>query len=264
MMSCVSSRTENGKAAVFAVAAILAVAVLAALHFGLKNRCPFQAAPPAKPAPDGLKTVDMPPGVYLVNKDYNRVASKLLVRRVVEPTLARMDLAAYDANAILIDPKAYEPEPPDAAVPLAELDFDGALEKDTLCNRISQTPLSEEERNNPMAWRPLAAFLAINPDNIDTIELELAGAAVSEVKWNDPNIPQPYQEISTVHLHETPDDYELWAKVEFKPWVKFLKDVDDEDGDGFPEIYGRIRKDAVTPEITDYIIRHYLAKPLTL
>src|SRR6201999_3433656 len=36
---------------------------------------------------------------------------------------------------------------------------------------------------------------------------------------------------------------ELWVKVEFAPWFAPFHGLSDQDGDGFPEVYGRVRAD---------------------
>lgn len=42
---------------------------------------------------------DKPP-VVLVNKNYNRISSHVLIRRVLRPTRANLDYAAYDSNVM--------------------------------------------------------------------------------------------------------------------------------------------------------------------
>lgn len=205
------------------------------------------------------------PGIYLLNEDYDRTKSRMLKRRVVGPTLARIDFAAYDSNVLMFDPADYKPNPPEKKVPLTGLDFDGSLEKDSLCDRLEQTPLTEAEKGVPLAWVPVREHLMLwndeQPEDAVT-DLPNAGAAVSGCTWNDPNMVRPYQEVSRVYLHKADDGYEMWARVEFKPWVKFLEGVDDEDDDGFPEIYGRIRRDAMSETVAEELLSNYIGKTL--
>jgi alginate O-acetyltransferase complex protein AlgJ len=46
---------------------------------------------------------------------------------------------------------------------------------------------------------------------------------------------------------------EIWIKVEFAPWFTGFSSPPDEDGDGYPEIYGRVADDAIGP--TDAIVK---------
>ena len=73
--------------------------------------------------------------------------------------------------------------------------------------------------------------------------IQQLGSAVRGETWGYPATPgSPYQSVSEVYLH-TPKSGppELWAKVEFQPWFKAFANSPDQDGDGFPEVYGRVR-----------------------
>lgn len=221
-----------------------------AIAFAFLTACAPKKPPPA-------------PGVYLLNEDYDRVKSRVLIRRVVEPTRARLDFAVYDSNVLLHDPKDYKPKPPEKKVTLAELDFGGSLEKGTLCDRLDETPLTDEEKRSPMAWLPVSEYLLVWDDEISMGLYELGGL-VSDETWNDESIVPAYQEISRAYLHKTPAGHEMWALVEFKPWVTFLEGVDDEDGDGFPEMYGRLKRDVVPEKIAEEILANYAGKVLSV
>lgn len=231
---------------------------------------PSEPQPPVEPAPAARRPVSsLTAGVYPVNADYDRVESRVFMRRIVGPTRARLDFAAYDSNVMLLDPAAYRPDPPDGKVSMADLSFDGALDGDTLCDRIADTPLTAAERACPLAWRPASDHLIKldeeSEDGGDDALMDLleVGAAVSGHKWNDPNIIPPYQEIACIYVHRT-DAPELWAKVEFKPWVSFLQDVDDEDGDGFPEIYARIPAESVPASAVQALLGDYSSRVLSV
>ncbi|HHN46161.1 MAG TPA: hypothetical protein ENN09_01850 [Planctomycetes bacterium] len=209
----------------------------------------------------GWKSAAAVPGVYLINKGYDRTKSRVLIRRVVAPTRARLDFAAYDKNVLLFDPKDYAPTPPDAPASLAELDFNGALVKETLCDRLEQTPLSNRAKADPIAWLPMLEHL-VEWDFEQAKGLAEVNDAVAWETWNDADVTPSYQEISRVYLHEEGGEKQLWVQVEFKPWVKFLEGVDDEDGDGFPEIYGRVRPEAVNEAVFERVAGDYTRKTL--
>lgn len=220
---------------------------------------PKKAGPVAGP---GEEKALPPPGVYQINEDYDRIKSRVLIRRVVQPTLARLDFSAYDSNVLLHDPKEYKPNPPEKKAALADLDFGGSLEKETICDRLDEAPLTEDEKNSPMAWGTAREYLFMWDDGI-TLDLYVLGDAVSGETWNDDSPVRAYQEISRVYLHKGAGGYEMWAKVEFKPWVRFLEGIDDEDADGFPEIYGRLKRDAFPEAVADELIENYAAKVLS-
>jgi hypothetical protein len=159
------------------------------------------------------------------------------------------------------DPKRYDHRPLGRKVGLAELDF-GVLERDSLCDSIGATPLTEAERAAPMAWLPLSEHL-IEWDFEKAMGLAEIGAAVSAENWGDDEIPVPFQEIARCYLHAAGAGHEMWVSVEFKPWVRFLEGVDDDDADGFPELYARLPAEAVTEEIVKELNGAYRAEVLT-
>jgi len=228
----------------------LALAVALAAGCDRKGPAPGDAAgppevKPAPAAPAGGTARRAGAGVELVNKDYDRIRSRMLIRRVTPPTRANLEFAVYDSNVIMHDPEAYQPADPGREVGLGDLDFDGALEADTLVDRIDQTPLTDAERGSPMAWAPMVAYLDLwDPDRSSA--LAECGAKVSAETWGDEEIPVPFQGTTRVYLGDEAGRREMWVRVEFEPWVGFLAGVDDEDSDGFPEAYGRIPEEAVT------------------
>jgi hypothetical protein len=200
--------------------------------------------------------------VVLINENYNRLSSQLLIRGILKPTRANLDYAAYDSNVIHFDPANYEPEPP-ILQELSELHFDETLKPESLRDRLDETPLEDEEKLTPMSWTPLTEYL-MDWDFDPGYKLAEAGWVISEHTWSDTRIPIPYQEISRVYLHlDDNNRYKLWVRIEFKPWVRFLKDIDDEDKDGFPEIYGIIDDDFVDDRIFDRLLSDYMKRVLS-
>ena len=202
---------------------------------------------PESAAPEPAAEIDGPQ-VELVNKDYDRLRSRVLIRRLHRATKANLELAVYDSNIMTYDPKEYAPTPPEEKPKLAGLDFGGALVKGSLVDRIDGTPLADAEKNGPVAWTGVSEHL-LEWDFDKALALAEVGAKISDEKWNDDDVPIAYQEITRIYLHEAEGTVELWARVEFTPWVKFLADVDDEDGDGFPELYGKFPQGLVTEDI---------------
>jgi len=203
-----------------------------------------------------------------VNAGYDRLRSRVLIRKVRRATRAALDFAAYDSNIMTFDPKAYEPEAPGREVSLGELDFGGALEKGSLADTIDGTPLTPAERSSPFSWLPASELLINWNYDIASAFVE-CGAKVSGEKWGDDSIPVPYQEITRLYFHarkigsRAPEDLEAWVRVEFKPWVRFLKGVDDEDSDGFPEIYARLPSRVVKRELVEFLLGEYSTRVLS-
>lgn len=236
---------------------------------GGKNGKPSPSPSPSAGGEDGGKPArdDFPsnttPDVILVNQDYDRLTSRVLVRRVLRPTLANLDFAAHDSNVMTYDPKAEKPKPPETAPRLSDLHFDNALVPKTLADRLADTPLTPAEQANPMAWLPLREYLLTWDFDAGGV---LANAAdnINDETWNDDEIPVEYQVISRVYLHREKDgQYTLWARIEFKHWVKFLKGVDDEDKDGFAEIYGQIDPQYFNEKLAHQILQGYLNEVLS-
>ena len=196
------------------------------------------------------------------NRSYNRLSSRVMMRFIEKPTLAALDYAAYHANVMLNQPEPEDFVRPPEPLSLEELSFGGALSPPSLRDRIEQTPLTREEISSPMAWSPMMDYLAEwNYD--ESLELMMVGAKVSGEKWGNPRLSIPPQSITTAYLHGPKGKEEIWVKVEFKPWVKFLKGVDDEDKDGFPEIYGRIDPRRYSRRLIARLKGHYLSKLLS-
>jgi hypothetical protein len=170
-----------------------------------------------------------------LNKNFSRLKSHVFVRKIDTPTLANLDCAAYFSNPVRYDPQKVKPKKPAKKIGITDMVFGGAILSP--CARLSQTPLTEAEKEQPLAWDPLQNRLW------GITKTDLFGkitSAVNGEKWADPSVFLPYQEIAAAYLHSAGDSTSLWVKIEFKPWVKFLDGVLDEDRDGFREIYGKV------------------------
>lgn len=199
-----------------------------------------------------------------MNADYRRTEAVVLLREVKVPTRAALDYAAYHANFMIADP---EPEGPMDAAARPAFDgpkpFGGAVDKSTLSGDLYATPLSESERTHPLSFAPLLEYLRAG--KVDGAkELEDVGTQVRDESWGLP--PRPglsHQNISEVFVHSTGDGPEVWAKIEFQPWLKQAWSLSDQDEDGVPEVYGRLTKAAVKPAVIASIQGDYLTKRLS-
>jgi hypothetical protein len=195
--------------------------------------------------------------VHTLNDGYQRGHSQVWVREIGRPTRANLDYAAYHANFMIADP---EPETPLAATgkPDTSHPFQGLLEVSSLTSDLSKTTLSPEERKAPMAFAPLSEF--VQARKVAGAEaLAEVGAAVRSEKWGLQLPPGTSgQLLSEVFIHRPASGpAELWAKVEFEPWFKPFAGSADQDGDGFPELYGRVASKAFSPALADAIRDDY-------
>jgi alginate O-acetyltransferase complex protein AlgJ len=175
---------------------------------------------------------------------FNRMKSNAMVRKIENPTRANLDYAAYYANPVLYEPQKFKPQKPDETVTLESITFEGFLSD--IKNTLDGTPLTDEEKGSPLAWTPLnKALWEVAKDQ----GFQVVTSKINGYKWADPNIYQAYQEIAAAWLHDADGETEVWVRVEFKPWVKFIKKaVTDEDNDGFREIYGKLSLEPVSEE----------------
>jgi len=186
-----------------------------------------------------------------------------MVRKIDSPTLANLDFSAYDRNPVLVDhfDKIKLPKNK-TGVKLDTLSFGNAVLE--IKNSLHETPLTENELQSPLAWKPLIKKLwtVVKEDDFQTLS-----SKVSSFKWSNPEIFQPFQQISTLYLHQTNSSTEFWVKIDFSPWVNFLENVSDEDKDGFLEIYGKLNPDSLNkdslPMVIDWIREQYCKKILS-
>ena len=188
------------------------------------------------------------------NSSFKRTQSKIMMKVISNPTLAKMDFVAYDKNPFFHRPNASEPTPPKTQPELKGLHFGESIVPESICDSIEKTPLSLQDKASPMAWTPMLDFLA-EWDYDKAMDLMIVGLNVSKEKWGN-NVAYPLQKISTAYIDNKKD--EIWVKIEFEPCVKFLKQVDDEDKDGYPEIYGLIDKTKYSKELLEHLKSKYL------
>jgi hypothetical protein len=200
--------------------------------------------------------------VQTVSPGYERTRSKVWVREIARPTRAALDYAAYHANFMIAD---LEPESPLSSElePDTSHPFEGRLEIASLTGDIAQTPLTPEERRQPLAFAPLSEWLQSR--KVEGAEaLAEVSAAVREENWGltlPPGLPG--QQLSELFLHAAASgSTELWAKVEFQPWFSPFRGAADQDDDGYPELYGRVGPGVVSAALVTDIRQVYMGKLL--
>jgi alginate O-acetyltransferase complex protein AlgJ len=206
--------------------------------------------------------------VATVNPSYQRSTSQVLVRRVSRPTRASLDYAAYHANFMNADPA---PEGAPAAEkgkrPNVSHPFGGTLVPSSLTGSVARTALSPEERAHPLALPPLVELL-VSRKIAGSDRLEDVVGRVRSESWGLGGGPQFVRQAATeAFLHDPGQGRpaEIWLKIELAPWFTAFSSPPDEDGDGFPEIYGRVADDAIgsTADIVKFIRTDYEGRVLT-
>jgi hypothetical protein len=200
------------------------------------------------------------PAVMTLNPGYNRLHSKNLVRRVRIPTEANLDYAAFSKNVLLADPEWHAVRPP-SKVFLDSLKFNGLGEEVKAI--IDFTPLTDAERAQPIAWTPALDHL-LKWSFAKTSDLANAYSAVTSEKWGDTSdVSQSYQEFSAIYIHANGNLKEVWAELEFKPWIgSHLEGIMDKDNDKFPEVYLKLNPRLFTAEMADELLGDYASKVL--
>lgn len=204
--------------------------------------------------------------VETVNTSYRRTRSPVLVRRVRQPTRAGLDFAAYHANFMDADPPPERDQDvgkrPDASHPFA-----GAVVAESLTGSVATTPLSPEERTHALALAPLVELLAAkHVSGADRLE-DVLGRVRAE-SWGLPGGPQVVRQTAVEGFLHQPSEgkpLELWLKIEFAPWFHAFSSMPDEDGDDFPEVYGRADPEAIgdLSKIAQFIRSDYEGKTLS-
>jgi hypothetical protein len=219
---------------------------------------------PAKEKPANATRAD----VTTVNASYRRATSQVLVRRISRPTRASLDYAAYHANFMNADP------PPEAGIaaaaqgrPRVDNPFGGALVPGSLTGSAAGTALSAEERAHPLALAPLVELL-VSKKVPGADRLEDVVARVRSESWGLPGGPQIVRQTATLAFLHDPGagrPVEIWIKIDFAPWFTGFASPPDEDGDGYPEIYGRVAADAIgaTDDIATFVRAEYEARQLS-
>ena len=203
-----------------------------------------------------------------MNANYDRTRSGVLVREIDRPTRATLDYAAYHANFMIADlPPEARSSPPSGNAPDTSNPFRGLVEKTTLTGDVKRTPLTESELTHPLAFAPAVEFLrSLGVPGAD--KLEEVGGAVRAESWGLPHGPEATtQSLSEMFVHSQgpAGPAEIWVKIEFVPWFTAFRDLPDQDGDGFPEVYGRVRPDVGTASTAaiDVLRRNYMERVLT-
>jgi hypothetical protein len=211
---------------------VLAALVAVACRPGASKLAWSEAAPALRAEHANVRTL---------NSNYDRRRSHVLVREVDRPTRAQLDYAAYHQNFMIAqtDPES-EGEP--QGKPSTTNPFGGLLDSASLTGDIAKVGLSETERSSPLAFEPLVRYLASR--KVEGVErFQELDAKVRGESWGLPTRPGVITQSSTeLFLHRSnAGAVELVVKIEFEPWFRGLGALPDQDQDGYPEIYGRVK-----------------------
>ena len=230
-----SMNRMNPKNRLPAICVLTAMVAVAACATG--TRFPWQAR-----GGDGGEGHASRADVVTVNAGYRRDTSQVLVRKVTRPSRASLDYAAYHANFMNADPPPEGAAAAGAGTPDASHPFAGKIALDSLTGSIASTPLTADERAHAMAAPPLVELM-VSKHVAGADRLEDAVAAVRAETWGLPGGPQIVRQTAALlYLHDAGPGrpVELWIQIEFAPWFQGFSGMPDDDGDGFPNIYGRI------------------------
>jgi len=204
--------------------------------------------------------------VATVNADYKREASQVLVRKITRPSRAALDYAAYHANFMNADP------PPEGAAaaggtPEASHPFQGKIAAGSLTGSIAATPLTADEKAHALALPPLVELM-VSKHVPGADKLEDVVSAIRAESWGLPGGPQIVRQTAALgYLHDAGKGGapELWIQIEFAPWFHGFSDPPDDDGDGFPNVYGRVDAAALddTTAIAAFIRNDYEGRVLS-
>ncbi len=127
-----------------------------------------------------------------------------------------------------------------------------AFEGATIADAIEDTPLTADEREQFMIWKPMMNWLK-NWDSSQSATINAVGVAVARQVWGS-NAIAP-QEIEEVYFHGE----EIWVKVVFENFVKLGSGVTDTDGDGRQEIFTKVAPTHVSADIIAKLKADYIA-----
>jgi hypothetical protein len=202
-------------------------------------------------------------GVRTLSSSYQRLRSHVLVREVDRPTRALLDYAAYHQNFMIA-----QAEPEGEAGPAGEPDtsnpFAGLVDRASLTESVEELGLSGAERATPLAFTPLLQFLSAR--KVAGFErFQELDAKVRDESWGLTRRPGVVtQSISEVFLHRSSGGAVDWiVKIEFEPWFRGLGALPDQDGDGYPEIYGRVKPRPTDAAAVEAIEGEYRTRELT-
>ena len=202
--------------------------------------------------------------VHTMNPGYDRLRSRVLVRKILRPTRANLDYAAYHANVMTLNPVPEQLPPPASMVPAQDRIFGGVLVPGSVVSSIEQTPLTEAERATPLAFSPLVDVLS-RWDYSKAQPLDEARTSIRSESWGNPkSIQVTTQQATELYRHEDSSQgtEQWWVKIEFAPWAAIFENMPDEDGDGYPEIYGRLAPRLISRPVMDYTRKQYAEKLL--
>lgn len=251
------ARVRHSLIAIVSAAALASLATLTGCN--REKQPAVQDNPSASTQAALSSTTNSNSPVTTENPGYNRTTSHVLVRRITEPTAANLDYAAYAQNVMLHDPEPFEVQPAQK-ITLADLRFMGlALEARA---NLDGTALTAKEKAHLIAFTPALDrllqwnFSAVAP-------FADAYSKLTGEKWGDTSdVPVAYQEIAALVIHAAGEKTEVWAKVEFKPFMAAHLNGIGAGAEPFAEAWLRLNPEKFTQAMADELLGEYSQKLL--
>jgi len=178
---------------------------------------------------------------------YRRTTSRVLVRKVTAASRASLDYAAYHANFMNADPPPEGGAAVTGGEPRVDRPFANKIVADSLTGSLGSTPLTAAERAHAVALTPLVELM-VSKHIAGADRLEDVISAVRAETWQLPGGPQIVRQTATIgYLHDpgAGRSPEIWLQIEFAPWFHGFSALPDDDGDGAPNVYGRVDSTAL-------------------
>ncbi len=201
--------------------------------------------------------------VTTLNQDYDVLKSIVLVRRVSVPTRANLDLAAYAENIMLYDTASFEVTIPEEKLSLKKLNYENTLIPSSVCNLYKKTKIEKSSASFAVHWSALKDYLM--KWNFEVSQGLVEGLdKIREEKWGNEDAALPLAEIGRMYIKPEKKKTEIWVRVDIKPWAASLFPfISDENGDGFPEFYGKVNPKLYNEKIIEAITVKYAQDTLS-
>ncbi|MCX7725979.1 MAG: hypothetical protein N2053_03920 [Chitinispirillaceae bacterium] len=193
---------------------------------------------------------------------FNRINSKIIARKITEPTMSNLDFAAYNQNPLLFEAYLKNKKVNLKRQQIEEFKTKGFFKE--IVDNIEEIKFSSTSKVIPIAWSP---FLRRCWNIVKNNYLQEISSKINSYKWGIKGEAYNLQEITILYINNIETYPEFWVKIEFMPNVKFTPQLSDEDKDGFTEIYGKINTDLMPSDslekIVSWIKNDYTIRVLT-
>jgi hypothetical protein len=202
----------------------------------------------------------------LYNQTFDWTKQALSISIAATPTRRNFDNAVYRHNPALYRDTSQQapvvPSPlPDIVAGVAQnMSFpirggtsDGkqALDLTSAVDAVASTPVAATAETDYMLWTPMINWLT-DWDPAKAATLKTVGAAVRAQNWGS-NAVRP-QDIERVFVDAT--NTTMWVEVLFAKFVTVGPGINDDDGDGYREIYVKVDAPNLSQEILDKLVSY--------